>query len=66
MNIFLPVAFKPITDEEILDTIIQSAWAEMTSIHINQTPFIWVPHTVFEGQSVLMNACAWMFALHSL
>lgn len=40
MNIFLPVAFKPITDEEILDTIIQSAWAEMTSIHINQTSFI--------------------------
>lgn len=37
MNIILPVAFKPITDEETLDTIIQSAWAEMTSIHINQT-----------------------------
>lgn len=42
MNTFLPSAFKTITAEEILDTIIQAAWAEMTSTHINQTLFIFI------------------------
>lgn len=42
MRTFLLSAFKTISDEEILDTIIQFAWDEMTPIHINQTQFIFI------------------------
>lgn len=69
MNTFVPWALQAAADEEILESIIQSASVEMTPLHINQSLFILMEPSAtrrLKAQSPLMNAHARVFALHSV
>lgn len=69
MSTFHPRAFKAVTDEEILDSILQSASAEMTPLHINQPLFIFIEPSAaqrLKAKAPLMNTRSRVFALHSL
>lgn len=64
MDTFVPWAFKAVTDEEILDSIIQSASAEMTPLHINQSLFIFIEPSA--TQRLTAKAPSWMLMLECL